>query len=181
MTYQEQCQKLHEVTSAADICNKGLLVAEFDELNTTLADMLQEYVYPSVTTEVERMFQKLPAFKGTGETRINVFTRCYYKRFLQLICMEDFRENRDSQRTIFSEVMFSENGVTVPQLSSMPLIKNTAAGRTVFNKIDKSPYAQFTNDKVWIVREQTQFIQVKGRKVLTEVNIYLPDQYVKFM
>ena len=155
-----------------DLPQHGFLVLPFDALNTSFADLASVYLKPSISYTVYRQLARLDIQPVADRPNmLNVFTSDRYKQFLQMICRENYRENRDQHLTVDFSVLEGPHPVDV---SSLPYVQNTKAGRRIFEQIEYSSYNVFNPEDIWVVRVITKYVELGVQRTLCEFNVYLP-------
>lgn len=169
-----QLDKLQGNVKPEVLMDEGFLVVPFDIINSTSQDMLRMYVKPFLAPSAFKKLMGIVASASKGTTVLNVFTSSQYKRFLQMISKEDYVENRTRYKTVAFDVLYSESDVDIDRL---PVLRNSGAGRKIFNVIVKSSYGNFKPDDLHFIRVSTSCLELGIKMTLCEYNVYIPDKY----
>ncbi len=169
----EKQAALAAAVKPGDLSKKGFLVVPFDALNTSFTDLASVYLKPSLPFSVYRKLSKVNIVPVDGmDNMLNVFTAERYTQFLQMICRENYQQNRNRHITIDFEVI---SGPAEVDCSTLPIVKNTQRGREIFEHITRTSYSVFSSSDVWVVKCVTRFIEFGRERKLCEFNVFLPE------
>lgn len=176
MSNKDMYRKLIEEASPNDIYTKNQIILPFDEVNSTFEDMLNSYLEPVLSSEAMDKLRKLPSYKAKGECVLNVYRTATYPFFLQLIAWEDYRVNRDRDKTMSINVIYSEIDI---DMKSLPVFQNTRSSWSRYEAITKTEYAQVSADHLWLIEDVTRSTKLGRTTTLTELNLYVPDSLLR--